>query len=279
MIGAVIKSFGDMNAAVPLSRVDAKRENNARSYEGTRISIIVPAWDEAPLIRSFLEHVRERAPDTEIIVADGGSSDGTTELAKKFADRLVRTRRNRAVQMNAGARVASGDVLWFLHVDVELPAQCLDEIGRTLNDPNVVGGYFRIRLPRSPFVYRLTDSFAHYAGILLRMRCGDHGIFCRRQLFEDLGGFPETPIMEDVEFFRMLQQRGRVAYIDKRIVVSPRRYERVGVLRLTLAYGLIAALYAAGAPLRVLIWLYARTCGYVKNADATGNFIVPIRNK
>ena len=264
MIGAATKSLGDMNASVTAG-VGAKRENSVPSSEGTRISIIVPVWNEASLIRPFLQHVRERAPETEIIVVDGGSSDGTAKLAETFADRIVRTRRNRAVQMNAGARAAGGDVLWFLHVDVELPAQCLDEIGRTLNDPNVAGGYFRIRLPQSPFVYRLTDSFAHYAGILLRMRCGDHGIFCRRQLFEDLGGFPETPIMEDVEFFRMLHRRGRVAHTRKRLVVSPRRYEEVGMLRLTLAYGLIATLYAGGVPLRVLRWLYARTCCSIKN--------------
>src|SRR2546429_712207 len=232
MIGAAIKSFGDMSANVALTRGDAKRENRVSSCEGTRISIVVPVWNEAPLICPFLEHVRERAPETEIIVVDGGSSDGTAELAEKFADRIVRTRRNRAVQMNAGAREASGDVLWFLHVDVELPAQCLDEIGRTLNDPNVAGGYFRIRLPQSPFVYRLTDSFAHYAGILLRMRCGDHGIFCRRRLFEDLGGFPETPIMEDVEFFRMLHRPRPGAPTRQRIMANPRRDEQIAHVRL-----------------------------------------------
>src|SRR5436309_11527345 len=264
MIGAAIKSFGDMNATVTAG-VATKRENSVPTCEGTRFSIIVPVWNEAPLIRPFLQHVRERAPETEIIVVDGGSSDGTAQLAETFADRIVRTRRNRAVQMNAGARAASGDVLWFLHVDVELPAQCLDEIGRTLKDPDVAGGYFRIRLPQSPFVYRLTDSFAHYAGILLRMRCGDHGIFCRRTAFLDIGGFPEVPLMEDVEFFRRLRRHGQMRYSRKRILASPRRYETIGRARLTLAYGLIAALYAAGVPLRVLRWLYTRTCCAIEN--------------
>src|SRR5207249_8663006 len=115
MIGAATKSLGDMNANITAG-VGAKRENGVPSCEGTRVSIIVPVWNEAPLICPFLEHVRERAPETQIIVVDGGSSDGTGELAEKFADRIVRTRRNRALQMNAGARVASGDVLWFLHV-------------------------------------------------------------------------------------------------------------------------------------------------------------------
>jgi len=225
----------------------------------TQFSVIVPVFNEAPLIRLFLQHLRERAAEAEIIVADGGSCDGTVDLATAFCDQLVRSEPNRAMQMNAGARVACGDILWFVHVDAEVPSGCLDEIAHILDDPNVVGGYFRIRLPRG-FVYRLTDSFAHYAGILLRMRCGDHGIFCRRTAFIDIGGFPEMPIMEDVEFFRRLHDRGRVICINKRIAVSPRRYEAVGRTRLTLAYGLIATLYLLGFPSSMLASIYKRTC-------------------
>src|SRR5439155_10945776 len=220
-----------------------------------QISIIVPVFNEAPLIRSFLQHLRERAPEAEVIVADGGSSDGTNRLAAELCDQLVESERGRAVQMNAGARAARGEVLWFVHVDAKLPLQCLDEIMRMMDDPNVVGGYFRIRLPTG-LVYRLTDSFAHYAGILLRMRCGDHGIFCRRTAFVDVGGFPKLPLMEDVEFFRRLRDHGRVVYSRKRIVVSPRRYEAIGRARLTFAYGFIAALYVCGVPLSTLQRIY-----------------------
>src|SRR6266568_3604965 len=211
----------------------------------TQFSIIVPVFNEAPLIRPFLQHLRERAPGAEIIVADGGSSDGTDRLADGFCDQLVESERSRAMQMNTGARTAHGEILWFVHVDAKLPLQCLDEIGRIMDNPNVVGGYFRVRLPRR-LVYRLTDSFAHYAGIMLRMRCGDHGIFCRRTAFLDIGGFPKVPLMEDVEFFRQLYRSGRVTYSDKRILVSPRRYEAIGRTRLTLAYGFIATLYIFG---------------------------------
>jgi rSAM/selenodomain-associated transferase 2 len=225
----------------------------------TQFSVIVPVFNEAPLIRLFLQQLHERAPGAEIIVADGGSSDGTAQLAAGLCDQLVESERNRGMQMNVGARVACGDILWFVHVDAEVPSGCLDEIARIVDDPNVVGGYFRIRLPRG-LVYRLTDNFAHYAGILLRMRCGDHGIFCRRTAFIDIGGFPAVPIMEDVEFFRRLHGRGRVIYINKRIAVSPRRYEAVGRTRLTLAYGLIATLYLLRFPLSMLASIYKRTC-------------------
>jgi rSAM/selenodomain-associated transferase 2 len=224
-----------------------------------KFSVIVPVLNEAPLIRPFLRHLRDRAPEAEVVVVDGGSTDGTADLSAGFCDQLVRSQPNRAVQMNEGARAASGDVLWFVHVDSEVPQGCLNEIARILDEPSVAGGYFRIRLPRGA-VYRLTDSFAHYAGILLRMRCGDHGIFCRRTAFLDIGGFPEVPLMEDVEFFRRLQRRGCVTHSHKRILVSPRRYETVGRVRLTLAYGLIAMLYLFGAPLSKLASLYGRIC-------------------
>ena len=226
---------------------------------GTQVSIIVPVFNEAALIRPFLQHLRERAPEAEIIVADGGSSDGTDRLAAGFCDRLVESDRGRGRQMNTGAGAARGEILWFVHVDAKLPLQCLDEIARIMDDPNVVGGYFRIRLPRS-LVYRLTDSFAHYAGILLRIRCGDHGIFCRRAAFLDIGGFPDVPLMEDVEVFRRLHRCGRVQYSEQRILVSPRRYEALGRTRLTLAYGVIATLYVFGIPLSILARIYKRMC-------------------
>ena len=223
------------------------------------VSIIVPVLNEAPLLRRFLAHLRERAPGAEIIVADGGSSDGTDELVVGACDQFVVSQRNRAIQMNTGARAAHGDILWFVHVDAEVPLSCLTEIERVMDDPKVAGGFFRIRMPQN-LVYRLTDSFAHYAGILLRMRCGDHGIFCRRTVFVDVGGFPEVPLMEDVEFFRRLQRRGRVICSQKRILASPRRYETIGRLRLTVAYGFIAMLYNLGVPPSKLALIYKRTC-------------------
>jgi len=223
------------------------------------VSIIVPVLNEAPLLRPFLAQLRQRAAGAEIVVADGGSADGTKDLAQGFCDQLVVSEASRAIQMNAGAGVARGDILWFVHVDAKVPWGCLEEIERIMDDPNVAGGFFRIQLPRG-HIYRLTDSFAHYAGILLRMRCGDHGIFCRRAAFLDINGFPEVPLMEDVEFFRRLRRHGRVRFSRKRILASPRRYETIGPLRLTLAYGLIAALYVFGVPLKKLALIHKRTC-------------------
>ena len=201
------------------------------------VSIIIPVFNEAPLIRPFLSNLRERTRGAEIIVVDGASTDGTDQLAKGFCDQVIRSRdRSRAKQMNVGADAADGDILWFLHADADVPRESLNEIARIMRDPEVCGGFFRIRLPATPAVYRLTDGFAHYAGILFRMRCGDHGMFCRRTAFVAAGGFPDVPLMEDVEFFRRLRRCGRIVHSNKRIGASPRRYETVGPARLTFAY-------------------------------------------
>ncbi len=226
-----------------------------------QVSIIIPVFNEAPLIRRFLSNLRERTHGAEIIVVDGGSTDGTDRLAEGFCDHVIRSgARSRARQMNVGADAAVGEIFWFLHADAEVPLESLNEIARIMRNPEVCAGFFRIRLPAAPAVYRLTDGFAHYAGLMLRMRCGDHGIFCRRSAFVDAGGFPDVPLMEDVEFFRRLRRCGRVVYSNKRIGASPRRYETVGPTRLTFAYGSIATLYLFGVSLSTLARIYRGTC-------------------
>ncbi|HEY6154348.1 MAG TPA: TIGR04283 family arsenosugar biosynthesis glycosyltransferase [Candidatus Udaeobacter sp.] len=226
-----------------------------------QVSVIIPVFNEAPLIGRFLSNLCERTSGAEIIVVDGASTDGTDRLAQGFCDQVIQSgARSRAKQMNLGAKAAAGDIFWFLHADAEVPPESLNEIARIMRDPQVCGGFFRIRLPSAPAVYRLTDSFAHYAGLLLRMRCGDHGIFCRRTAFVEAGGFPDVPLMEDVEFFRRLRRCGRIVHSNKRLRASPRRYEAIGPARLTFAYGSIATLYFFGASLSTLSRIYRRTC-------------------
>src|SRR5947209_15075767 len=120
---------------MPLQDGDLPREFGERVR--TQFSIVVPVLNEAALIRPFLEHLRARSPGAQIIVVDGGSSDGTAELAAGFCDELVKTGSNRGAQMNAGARIAGGEILWFLHVDVEVPARSLDEMARAMADARV----------------------------------------------------------------------------------------------------------------------------------------------
>lgn len=229
-----------------------------RPYSQSRSSL--PVLNEAHLIAPFLQNLRANASDAELIVVDGGSEDGTREAAEEFCDQLVISKPGRAGQLNRGAQAAHGEVLWFLHVDSHVPAGCLDAIRGAVSDVRVAGGYFRIRLPKTHFVYRLTDSFAHYAGILLRMRCGDHGFFCRSRVFFHSGGFPEVLLMEDVEFYRVLHRFGRVCRLPLQLRTSARRYEQFGPIRVTFAYGLIAILYVLRVPIPRLARLYRWAC-------------------
>jgi rSAM/selenodomain-associated transferase 2 len=237
------------------------RKLKFRQKSPMQVSVITPVFNEAALIRPFLSNLRKRTRGAEIIVVDGASTDGTDRLAQGFCDQLIRSdERSRAKQMNVGAEAARGDIFWFLHADAQVPLDPLSEIDRIMQNPKVCGGFFRIRLPAAPAVYRLTDGFAHYAGLLLRMRCGDHGIFCRRTAFVEAGGFPDVPLMEDVEFFRRLSRCGRIVHSKERIGASPRRYETVGPVRLTFAYGSIATLYLFGVSPSTLARIYRRTC-------------------
>src|SRR2546423_6128352 len=154
------------------------------------ISIVVPVLDEAGLISQLLARLRLIAPEAEIIVVDGGSEDGTWSLAAQSADVVLRALRGRASQMNAGAAVAHGEVLWFLHADLHAPLSAIKQINHALADSRVTGGCFRLRFPRRALIYRVSDSLGNIGVHVFGFALGDHGIFCRRTEFERVGRYP-----------------------------------------------------------------------------------------
>ncbi len=239
------------------------------------LSIIVPVLNEAALISSFLRHLRAEAPAAEIIVVDGGSEDGTVGLSEREADRVISATGGRAGQMNAGAAVGRGEILWFLHADSELPPRAIESIGRMLADPRLAGGCFRLRFPRREWIYRVSDSLGNVGVDVFGFALGDHGIFCRRASFEAVGGFPQVPILEDAELYRRLRGVGKMRQLRDAIVSSPRRYETLGPYRTTAFYALILVLYVGGVRIEALHRLYRRLHGRMagnrsKNAAGEG---------
>jgi rSAM/selenodomain-associated transferase 2 len=224
-----------------------------------RISIIVPVLDEGPEVGSFLAHLRERAPGAEVIVVCSAGSQ-QMEPAAGLADRVIESERGRAAQMNAGAAAAGGDVFWFLHADCYVPHDCLKQISRVLDDSKMVGGCFRIRFPRRELIYRVSDACGNLAVELFGRCYGDHGIFCRRQVFMAVGGYPDLPLLEDAEFYRRLRGSGHTQQLRSKIIASPRRYDAIGPYRLTAAYVLISGLYLFRAPVSSLARIYDRFC-------------------
>jgi rSAM/selenodomain-associated transferase 2 len=236
------------------------------------LSIILPVLNEALLIRNFLLHLREVAPAVEIIVVDGGSRDGTALIAEPLADVVISAPPGRALQMNAGAVVARGDVLWFLHADLQVPRNSLREIEQALADRRTVGGCFRLRFPERQRIYRISDSFGNVAVEVFGFALGDHGIFCRRDVFNQLGGYRDVPILEDAEIYRTLRSRGRMVQLRDEIQCSPRAYLKYGPYRTTAVYFLILALYVLGVPIswlnRIYCWFRGSTVGILQHSSA-----------
>jgi rSAM/selenodomain-associated transferase 2 len=226
------------------------------------LSIIVPVFDEAGLIDSFLAHLRLRAPHAELIVVDGASQDGTRAIAKPLADVFISAPRGRASQMNAGAAIATGETLWFLHADSILPHEAVRDVCFALNDPRMVGGCFRLRLPSHKFIYRVSDSLGNLGVDVFGFALGDHGIFCRRTAFRQSAGYPDVPILEDAELYRRLARAGRMRQLSSEIVTSPRSYQKWGPYRTTAVYFCILTLYVLGVPITFLYPFYQYLAGH-----------------
>ncbi len=217
-----------------------------------RLSLIVPVLNESRILRKFLQHCRQCPPGCEIVVVDGQSDDASLAIARELADCVIEAPRGRAVQMNAGANLASGDVFWFVHADSRVAMRSLPAIAQALADPKVVGGCFRLRVESPRYIYRVRDAIGNLLVDLTGIALGDRGLFCRRDIFYRIGGYPEISILEDAEFYRALKRHGRVVQLGEIISTSPRRYEALGPTITMLFYALILLLYVARVPIRIL---------------------------
>jgi rSAM/selenodomain-associated transferase 2 len=208
------------------------------------ISVIIPALNEANAIGACLRSLRPQRPH-QLLVVDGGSTDGTVVAAAE-ADAVLSSARGRARQMNAGAARATGDVLLFLHADCTLQAGALAEVTHLLARPDIIAGCFTMTVRADGMLYRCIDASASARVRLTGLVYGDQGLFLRRRDFERLGGFPPLRLMEDVFFSRTLSRAGRIVVARSRIFVSPRRWQKAGLIRQTLRNWTLTALAAAG---------------------------------
>lgn len=197
-----------------------------------RLSIVVPALDEAAGIAATLDALAPlRARGAEVLVVDGGSTDATVALAVPRCDRVIAGPRGRARQMNAGAAVARAPVLLFLHADTRLPEGADDALLAALaGGPH--WGRFDVRIEGRPPLLRVVAALMNLRSRLTGIVTGDQALFVRRDRFEALGGFPDQPLMEDIELSRRLRRAaGRPACLRLRVTTSGRRWEQRGVWR------------------------------------------------
>jgi rSAM/selenodomain-associated transferase 2 len=213
-----------------------------------RLSIVIPALNEAEHIRDTLQPLQSlRARGHEVILVDGGSDDDTPRAAAALVDRCLTAPAGRARQMNAGVVSASGDILWFLHADTRV-APASDRIILTACGQTDCWGRFDVRLsgrqPRLRLVERLMNLRSRLTGIAT----GDQGMFVTRELFERVGGFPDIPLMEDIELSKRLRAVRRPLCLRQQVLTSSRRWEEQGIVR---TIGLMWALrlaYFLGVP-------------------------------
>ena len=220
-----------------------------------RISVIIPTLNEVSIIEKTLTALpRHEWP--ERIVVDGGSFDGTADRAKRHADKVLVTEAGRGRQMNAGAREARGDILLFLHADARLPRQAHEAVSRALDDPAVVGGAFRLAIDSPRRALRMVAMFANGRTRLTGVPYGDQGLFVRRPVFERLGGYPEWPLLEDLEFGRRLKSAGKIVILSQPVTVSSRRWDKEGIGTTTLRNQIFVLLYFMGvSPMRLARWV------------------------
>ena len=218
-----------------------------------RLSIIVPALDEAERIGALLTGLQAmRARGADVIVVDGGSTDATPTLAAPLADRVIAAPRGRARQMNAGAAQARGEVLLFLHADTTLPDDADWHILDSLRQGKRVWGHFDVRINGRARTLRMVAALMNLRSRLSGIATGDQALFMTRAAFVSVGGFPDQPLMEDIELSRRLLTLSRPACLPGPAITSGRRWETRGVWRTIFLMWRLRWLYARGvAPARL----------------------------
>jgi rSAM/selenodomain-associated transferase 2 len=222
------------------------------------VSVIVPTLNEESVLGATLRQARQPGV-YEIIVVDGGSTDATRAIAADFADRVLSAPQGRAAQMNAGAAHASSDILLFLHADTLVPEHFAQAVIDACTRPGVVGGRFDVDLqPSSPLLW-LTGELMNRRSRLTGTATGDQAIFIRREVFEQLGGYADIPLMEDIDLSRRMKRAGQIACLHERVITSARRWQKNGVVRTILTMWMLRALYFFGASPARLRRVYRNT--------------------
>ena len=208
------------------------------------LSVVIPTLNEAGQLAATVRPLLSE-PECEIIIADGGSTDGTTDVAEELGCRVVKANRGRGKQLNAGAALARGEHLLFLHADTRLPESFRSEMQSVL-ETGAIAGAFRFRIDQPGRALRCVEFGTNLRARALQLPYGDQGLFLRSRDFFRIGGFRNWPIMEDFEFCRRLKSSGRIAIANSPARTSGRRWKRLGAIRTTLMNQACLAMYFCG---------------------------------
>ncbi|HSE84568.1 MAG TPA: TIGR04283 family arsenosugar biosynthesis glycosyltransferase [Thermodesulfobacteriota bacterium] len=212
------------------------------------ISIVIPTYNESATIESTLTKLLEIVPpDDEIIIIDGQSEDNTQEIVRTFPQtKLFTSRRGRAIQMNVGAQKAKNEYLLFLHADNIVSPDCLNMLRDDIKSGRLSWGWFPIKLNSPKLGFKVLEIGANLRLKFTGTPLGDHGIFVRKEIFDKIGGFPEIPIMEDLEFVRKIKRVAKGTQINCPIGTSVRRFEKSGIIKTFITMWVLRFLYYSG---------------------------------
>jgi rSAM/selenodomain-associated transferase 2 len=225
------------------------------------ISVIIPIVNERQNIRRCIEAVLSEGADSEIIVCDGGSTDGSPDIVEECGERsvtLLRTGKGRGTQMNAGASAARGDILLFLHADTRLENGWYEAVMRALEEEGSAGGAFTLRIDSPQKQFRLIESWVKLRCRIFKLPYGDQAIFMKRNMFERIGRYKDIPLMEDVDIVERMKSSGGVVILGKNAVTDARRWEKEGWLYTSVRNQLIMLLYRIGVDPHTLAEIYYR---------------------
>ena len=220
-----------------------------------KVSIIVPTLNEAQGLTEILSQIQQLFP-YELVVSDGGSRDGTLKIAEEFTEYVVKGSAGRALQMNAGARVANGDIFLFLHADSRIEPASYEKMLHSLGSSKKIGGAFSLCIDSDKWSLRLIARLANLRSKYFGMAYGDQAFFVKNSTFQQMNGFAEIPICEDIDFFKRLRKLGPVILLKEKAFTSPRRWMQEGIWFTTLRNILIATLFELGFPPRILTKWY-----------------------
>ena len=220
-----------------------------------KVSIIVPTLNEELVLENTLTHIQQLSPH-ELIVSDGGSNDYTYRIADRFSHRVITGSAGRALQMNAGANEATGDLLLFLHADSRIEPESYRKMLEYMKNPKWLGGAFTLCIESGKWSLKLIALLANIRSKYFGLAYGDQGFFVRKEVFNDMNGFSPIPICEDLDFYYRLRKKGSVILLKEKAHTSPRRWINEGIFFTTARNFFIAVLFGLGFPPHILTKWY-----------------------